>query len=61
MPYVNVKVLGTLTHEQKREIVKRITNDLQEVAGKPPAATYVTIEEVPSTNWAQGGVLFSDK
>lgn len=61
MPFVNVKLLGTLTDEQKRELVKRITTDLKEVAGKPPEATYVVIEEVPRTNWAAGGVLFSDK
>lgn len=61
MPYVNVKVLGTLTVEQKRELVKRITTDLQEVAGKPPEYTYVVIEEVERENWAKGGVLFADK
>ncbi len=61
MPYVNVKLLGTLSVEQKRELVKRITDDLREVAGKPPEATYVVIEEVPRENWAKGGVLFSDK
>ena len=61
MPYVNVKVLGTLTVDQKRELVKRFTNDLQEVAGKPPEYTYVVIEEVERENWAKGGVLFADK
>lgn len=61
VPYVNVKLLGTLTAEQKRELAKRITVDLQEVAGKKPESTYVVIEEVPRTNWAVGGVLFSDK
>lgn len=61
MPYVNVKLLGTLTVEQKRELVKRITDDLREVAGKPPEYTYVVIEEVPRENWAKGGVLFSDQ
>ncbi len=61
MPYVNVKLLGTLTIEQKRELVQRITKDLQEVAGKPPEATSVIIEEHPRENWAKGGVLFADK
>lgn len=61
MPFVNVKVLGTLTTEQKRELTRRITEDLHEVAGKPPEYTYVVIEEVPPTNWAHGGVLFSER
>lgn len=60
MPIVNLKVLGTLTDEQKRELVARFTRDLQEVAGKPPEYTYVVIEEVPDTNWGHRGRLFSD-
>ncbi len=61
MPYVNLKVLGTLTVDQKREIVKRFTDTLQEVAGKPPEYTYVVIEEVERENWGHKGILFSDK
>ena len=61
MPIVNLKVLGTLTDDQKRELVARFTRDLQEVAGKPPEYTYVVIEEVPDTNWGHQGRLFSDQ
>ena len=61
MPIVNLKVLGTLTDDQKRELVKRFTKDLEEVAGKPPEYTYVVIEEVPRTHWGHKGVLFADK
>ena len=61
MPYVNVKVAGKLTKDQKREIVKGITKLLKEVAGKPPSATYVVIEEVDRDNWGKGGELLSDK
>ncbi len=61
MPYVNVKVAGKLTKDQKREIVKGITKLLEEVAGKPPSATYVVIEEVDRDNWGKGGELLSDK
>ncbi len=61
MPYVNVKVAGTLTKEQKRDIVAGITKVLQDVAGKPPEATYVVIEEVDRDNWGKAGKLLSDK
>jgi len=60
MPYVLVKVAGTLSREQKTEIVREITGTLERVAGKPPAATYVVIEEVPRENWAKGGKLLAD-
>ena len=57
MPYVNVRIKGTATKDQKAEIVKQITGTLQQVLGKPPEATYVVIDEVPGENWAKGGNL----
>ncbi len=61
MPYVNVKVAGKLSKEQKRKIVEGITKLLEEVANKPPSATYVVIEEVDRDNWGKEGKLLSDK
>jgi 4-oxalocrotonate tautomerase len=61
MPYVNVKIAGTLTNEQKREIARQVTQTMQEVAGKPPQYTYVVIEEVPRSDWAIGGELLGDR
>jgi 4-oxalocrotonate tautomerase len=60
MPYVNVRVAGTLTGAQKKAIVARITQVMEEEAGKPPAATYVVIDEVPRENWAKSGALLAE-
>ena len=57
MPYINVRVAGTLTRKQKEEIVDGITRVMQQVAGKPPEATYITIDEVDRGNWAKSGKL----
>ncbi len=57
MPYINVRVAGSLTQEQKAEIVTDITKTMERVAGKPPEATYIVIDEVPRTNWAKKGEL----
>ncbi|MDQ7056027.1 MAG: 4-oxalocrotonate tautomerase family protein [Persephonella sp.] len=61
MPYVNVKVAGNLSKEQKKKIVEGITKLLQEVANKPPSATYVVIEEIDRDNWGKEGKLLSEK
>jgi len=61
MPYVNVKVAGELSKDQKRKIVEGITKLLEDVAGKPPSATYVVIEEIDRDNWGKEGKLLSDK
>jgi 4-oxalocrotonate tautomerase len=60
MPYVNVKVAGKLTKEQKEKIVEGITKLLEEVANKPPQSTYIVIDEVERENWGKGGKLLSD-
>ncbi len=61
MPYVEVKLIGPLSSEQKSAIAKGITQVLKDVAGKSPESTYVVIQEVARENWAVGGVLFSDR
>ena len=60
MPYVEVKVAGSLESSQKKKIAEGITKVLQDVAGKAPKSTYVVIEEVSRENWAVGGVPLSE-
>ena len=60
MPVVNVKLVGTLSKEQKAEIADRFTKTLEDVAGKPPKYVYVVFDEVDRGNWAMAGTLFSE-
>ena len=60
MPYIEVKVAGTLTAEQKSDIAREITETMKKVAGKPPEATYVVIQEVPRDNWAKSGKILGN-
>ncbi len=60
MPYVQVKVAGSLEPIQKKKIAAGITEILQNVAGKAPQSTYVVIEEVSRENWAVAGNLLSE-
>ncbi len=61
MPYVNLKLIGKLSKEQKAQIVAEFSETLARVAGKPSEHTYIVIEEVERENWAKGGKLFSDQ
>ncbi len=60
MPYVNVKVAGTLTKEQRSALAERITSALKDIAGKKPESTYVVFEEIERDHWAAGGKLLTD-
>jgi len=58
MPYINLKVVGKLTKEQKNKIAKEFSDTLERVANKPKKYTYLVIDEIPGENWAQGEEFF---
>lgn len=60
MPYVNVRVAGNLTREQKKRIAEEITETLERVANKPRSYTYVAFDELPDENWAVAGKLLDE-
>jgi 4-oxalocrotonate tautomerase len=59
MPYINLKLVGTLTREQKEIIAREFSETLLRVAGKPKESTYIVIDEVDGENWAQGDKFFA--
>lgn len=60
MPYVNIRVAGTLTKEQKANISKGVTEVISKEANKPPEAILIFIDEVERDNIAKSGNLLSD-
>jgi 4-oxalocrotonate tautomerase len=60
MPYVNIKLAGSVTREQKQQIAKEITETLERVANKPKSYTYITFEEVAYGDWAIAGQLLDE-
>jgi 4-oxalocrotonate tautomerase len=57
MPFINLKLIGNLTKEQKEKIAREFSDTLLRVAGKPRESTYLVIDEVKGENWAQGEKL----
>jgi 4-oxalocrotonate tautomerase len=47
MPYVNIRIAGTLSREQKRQIAAEITDTLERIALKPRSYTYIAFDELP--------------
>ena len=58
MPYINLRVVGKLSKEQKQTIAKEFSETLERVAGKPKDATYLVFDEVERGNWAKGEKFF---
>ena len=61
MPFIAVKMLEGRTKEQKRELVKAITDAMADICGARPEGTMVVIEEYPRDHWATGGTLIADR
>lgn len=61
MPYVNIRIAGSLTRDQKQQIATEITDTLERVALKPKSYTYIAFDELPEENWAVSGKLLDDK
>ncbi|MFP7753572.1 tautomerase family protein [Thermodesulfobacteriota bacterium B35] len=61
MPYVNIRVAGTLSRKQKKKIVKGVTDVISRVADKPRESIIIFIDEDSRENVAAGGVLLADK
>jgi len=61
MPYVNIRIAGTLTREQKQKIATEVTDTLERIAHKPKSYTYIAFDELPDENWAIAGKLLDDK
>lgn len=61
MPYVNIRIAGELSREQKAQIAAEITDTLARIAHKPAPYTYIAFDELPDENWAIGGKLLDDE
>lgn len=61
MPYVNIRIAGTLSREQKKQIAEEITDTLERVGNKPKSYTYISFDEISPENWAIAGALLGDE
>ncbi len=61
MPYVNIRIAGSLTREQRQKIAEEFTETLERVAHKPRSYTYIAFDELPHEQWAIGGRLLDEE
>lgn len=61
MPYVNIRIAGSLNREQKKQIAQEITDTLERIAHKPKSYTYIAFDEMPHESWAIAGTLLGEE
>ena len=61
MPTIHVYLYEGRTDDQKRELARAFTDDVQKIVGSPPSATDVLFHDMSKSDWAQAGTLASDE
>jgi 4-oxalocrotonate tautomerase len=61
MPVVTIAMFDGRSIEQKRELVKGVTEVVARVTGNPPDAVHVIIDEIKRENWSIGGMLSTER
>ncbi|MGH2960781.1 MAG: 2-hydroxymuconate tautomerase [Solirubrobacterales bacterium] len=61
MPVVTIQLWEGRTLDQKRRLVRAVTDAMVEHAGARHDALHVVIQEIPKENWARAGVLGCDR
>ncbi len=61
MPIVQIEMFEGRTLEQKREMVKEVTQALVRTVKCPPEAVTIVIREMNKEDFAEVGLLYCDK
>lgn len=61
MPFIDIRLAGPATREQKAGIVADVTASMVARTGKPAAAVQVNITELSLENYGAGGQLIADR
>lgn len=59
MPIIKIEMAKGRTHEQKTELVRKISDTFIRIAGGNLHALNVVIQEYDKDNWALGGKMLS--
>ena len=60
MPIVHIELLEGRTDEQKRAMVKEVTEAIEKTANAPRENIHVVVQEMKKEHYAVAGVLKSD-
>lgn len=61
MPIVQIELLSGRTVEQKRQMVKEVTQAIASTLSVSPDAVHILIRDMETHNYSRAGVLWCDK
>lgn len=61
MPTLRVELMEGRTPEQKKELVKALTQAVVQTLGSKPESVDILLYDIKRADWATGGVLWSER
>lgn len=61
MPTIHIELFEGRTHQQKADLAREITEAVVRVLGGSPDSVDILYRDIARSDWATGGVLWSDK
>ena len=61
MPTIRVELMQGRTPEQKKNLVKALTQAVVDTLGSKPDSVDVVLYDIKRSDWATGGQLWSEK
>ena len=61
MPTIRIDLFEGRTPEQKKNLVKAVTQAVVDTLGGSPESVDIILYDIKRGDWATGGVLWSDK
>lgn len=61
MPAIHVKLFDGRSDDKKREYAHALTEVTVQVLGCPPESVDIIFEDVKKSDWATGGVMWSER
>ncbi|MCE2516869.1 MAG: 4-oxalocrotonate tautomerase family protein [Alphaproteobacteria bacterium] len=61
MPIIRIEMFEGRDREQKRQIIKEVTDGFSRATGASPDTVHVVLTDVSTEDWGRGGEAFADK
>ena len=61
MPIIRIEMFEGRNSEDKRRIIKEVTEGFCRATGANPEAVHVVLQDVSQEDWGRGGISFVDR
>jgi len=61
MPIIRIEMFEGRNSEDKRRIIKEVTEGFCRATGANPEAVHVVLQDISQEDWGRGGISFVDR